>query len=56
MVYLAVMSANGLCYYTGFLKTDFSQSIPFLMLGIGIDDMFVICNALDQSPLTMPPA
>ena len=39
----------------GYLGTDFSETIPFLMLGIGIDDMFVICNALDQTALTLPP-
>ena len=25
-----------------------------MMLGIGVDDMFVICNAVDQQSLTLP--
>ena len=24
------------------------------MLGIGVDDIFVICNAIDQTPLSLP--
>jgi len=25
--------------------------MPFLLIGIGVDDMFVICNALDQTDI-----
>ena len=28
--------------------------IPVLMLGIGVDDMFVVCNALDQQSFDLP--
>lgn len=27
------------------------ELIPFLLVGIGVDDIFVICNALDQTDL-----
>jgi len=26
--------------------------MPFLLVGIGVDDMFVMCNAIDQVPYT----
>ena len=41
-------------YWLGYYDSDIADTIPFLMLGIGIDDMFVICNALDQTPLEWP--
>ena len=53
-VYLAVMAGAGVGYWLGYKDSDVSETIPFLMLGIGIDDMFVICNALDQTPLEWP--
>ena len=28
--------------------------IPFLLIGIGVDDMFVMCNAVDQTDLNQP--
>ena len=31
-----------------------SGVIPILILGIGVDDMFVICNAIDQQPFNLP--
>lgn len=30
--------------------TDIHSILPFLLVGIGVDDMFVICNAIDQTP------
>ena len=34
-------------------KTDgVHQLIPFLLIGIGVDDMFVMCNAVDQTDLS----
>mmetsp|Transcript_9803 Transcript_9803/g.12126 ORF Transcript_9803/g.12126 Transcript_9803/m.12126 type:complete len:243 (+) Transcript_9803:709-1437(+) len=54
-VYMAILAGSGLCYYLGYYRSDLSDAIPFLMLGIGIDDMFVICNALDQTQISLPP-
>ena len=30
--------------------------VPFLLIGVGCDDMFVICNAIDQTPDEWSPA
>lgn len=31
----------------GYVPNETNNALPILMLGIGVDDMFVICNALD---------
>jgi len=51
---IAVLAGQGICYNWGWEKTDMHDTIPFLMLGIGVDDIFVICNALDQTSLKLP--
>ena len=53
-VYLAILAGTGISYLLEYYKSDMSETIPFLMLGIGIDDMFVICNSVDQTPLNQP--
>ena len=35
----------------GHERKDAHEVLPVVMLAIGVDDMFVICNALDQSSL-----
>jgi len=45
---LAIGSSFGLCFYMGLFYADMHPMIPFLMLGIGVDDMFVIVKALDN--------
>lgn len=46
-VLLSVGAGFGICYLSDWKSTEMSNVIPVLMLGIGVDDMFVICNAID---------
>ena len=56
-VALSVLGGRGIGYdFFGMKKDDMQESIPFLMLGIGIDDIFVLFGALDQVSLKLPPA
>jgi len=41
----------GLMFIMGGQTTGVHTLIPFLLIGIGVDDMFVMCNALDQTKL-----
>ena len=50
-VTLAYTSGFGLMYFLGGQTTGVHQLMPFLLIGIGVDDMFVICNAIDQTDL-----
>lgn len=43
----AILSSYGVCYYMGFLYGPVHQILPFLLLGIGVDDMFVIMQNLE---------
>ena len=44
---LAVASSYGLCSMIGLFYSPLMNVLPFLLLGIGVDDMFVIVNAYD---------
>ena len=46
-VLTATMSGFGICLIYNWKMTELSNMVPVLMIGIGVDDMFVICNALD---------
>lgn len=50
-VMLAYTSGFGLMFLFGGQTTGVHQLMPFLLIGIGVDDMFVICNAVDQTNL-----
>ena len=50
-IFLAIATGFTISSWLGFLRNESHESLPILMLGIGVDDMFVICNALDQSSL-----
>ncbi|CAG0884240.1 unnamed protein product [Darwinula stevensoni] len=39
---LTIVSAAGLCLYIGYIPTEIHNLMPFLILGIGIDDSLVI--------------
>ena len=49
------MAGFSLAYALGFEKSGVHNIIPFLLIGIGVDDMFVICNSIDQTPLHLTP-
>uniref|UniRef100_A0A0P5P9V2 Patched domain-containing protein n=1 Tax=Daphnia magna TaxID=35525 RepID=A0A0P5P9V2_9CRUS len=44
----AILASYGLCFYLGVQYGPIHPIIPFLLLGIGVDDMFVIIQALDN--------
>ena len=47
-VIIACMAGYGLSFDLGWGSTEMTAVLPVLMLGIGVDDMFVICNSVDQ--------
>lgn len=46
-VVLAVQAGFGFCGMLDLRLSEVHDTMPILMLGIGVDDMFVICNAID---------
>ncbi|XP_012277603.1 patched domain-containing protein 3 [Orussus abietinus] len=44
----AIICSYGVCFYLGFFYGPVHPILPFLMLGIGVDDMFVIMQNLDN--------
>jgi hypothetical protein len=46
-IIFALITSYGLCSYFGFVVSPLHNFIPFLLLGLGVDDMFVIVQALD---------
>ena len=56
-VMLGVASSYGVCQLLGIIFTQMNSLLPFLMLGVGIDDMFVILQAwqnLDKAEQQLP--
>ena len=49
-VLLSIASGYGIALTLGQLVSGFHSIIPFMILGIGVDDMFVIVNTIDQTP------
>jgi hypothetical protein len=43
---LALAASFGLCFYMQIFYADMHPIIPFLLLGIGVDDMFVIVQVI----------
>ena len=54
-VFISVYAGFGFSLMCGFVKDDFHEILYVLLMGVGIDDMFVICNALDQTPMHYSP-
>ncbi len=42
VIALSIASSYGLCFFMGIFYADMHPIIPFLLMGIGVDDMFVI--------------
>merc|ERR1719492_520378 len=45
---------GGFCFHVGLFFADLHPAIPFLILGIGVDDMFLIVQAIDNLAKTDP--
>ena len=46
-ILLATGSAYGICSMFGLFYSPLMNVLPFLLLGVGVDDMFVVINAYD---------
>ena len=47
-VLMALVTSYGICSILGFFISPLHNFIPFLLLGLGVDDMFVIVQAFKQ--------
>ena len=50
-IILSYTTGFGFMFLCGAKETGVHILIPFLLIGIGVDDMFVMCNAIDQTDL-----
>lgn len=46
-IILAYVTGLAIGFYTGGKASAAHNTIPYMLMGIGVDDMFVVCNALD---------
>lgn len=46
---LSYGSSSGLAYLVGAKSAGIHNLLPFMLIGIGVDDMFVISSAIDQT-------
>ena len=44
---ISIAAGYGIAFYFGFKFSDMHGVLPFLILGLGVDDMFVIVNTID---------
>ena len=49
-VLLSTFAAYGLCMAFGVPFTQLQQILPFILVGIGVDDMFIINQSLKVRP------
>ena len=52
-VAVSVLSGYGLAGLFGYKLSAAHNMLPFMLLGLGVDDMFVIVNCIDQAPATL---
>ena len=50
-IILSSFAGFGILYYCGAKTSGFHSWLPFLLMAIGVDHIFVICNAVDQTDL-----
>jgi Niemann-Pick C1 protein len=55
MVLLATYAGFGIAGFCGLPVTSITAFLPFIMLGIGVDDMFIITNAYDSTSKSLSP-
>ena len=46
-VLISIASGYGISFLLGYKFSDMHAVLPFLILGLGVDDMFVIVNTID---------
>eukprot|EP00904_Undaria_pinnatifida_P001827 jgi/Undpi1/11645/HiC_scaffold_36.g13940.m1 len=51
---LSIAFSIGLAAYFGFFYTPLHTVLPFVLLGLGVDDSFVICNAFGRTDPRKP--
>ena len=51
---VSYIMGNGLAGTLGYNKAGVHNLLSFLLIGIGADDFFVVCNALDQTNMNDP--
>ena len=47
IIALSYVTGSGIAGTLGFEKAGVHNLLSFMLIGIGADDMFVLCNALD---------
>ena len=52
-VLLATTSGYAIAFAAGFKFSRMHPVLPFMLMGIGVDDMYVIVNTIDQVPMTL---
>ena len=48
LIGMSLGSAFGFCFYIGLWFGELHSSLPFLLLGIGVDDMYVIVQGISN--------
>ena len=52
---LSVNAGNCIAQILGHITNGTHDALPILMIGIGVDDMFVVCNSIDQVSFSLSP-
>ena len=47
---LGATSGYAVAFFFDMQTSDFHNILPFMVIGIGVDDMFVIVSCVDQTP------